>query len=368
MPFKIRPYKRGGFEYDLRVELPNGQPYRERKRAPGKTETDAEKHATKRERELIRNGLPDKRGPAPRLAEFAPEWLKRYSGERRLKIATQSRYASILDAQILPRIGHLRLDEIGALAASELLAGLREYSYHHRAGAKAVLKQLLRAAVRWEILSEMPIREMPREPRPPDGGRWHTEAEYQKLVTAARGLPAPSLLAVLLGGEAGLRPGEVLALRWVDVDLVRGLVSVRQTAWHGHVGSPKGGRERHIPMTPALRAALEAVGEGDRVGRVVHAGGAPLGHRALAGLIERTERAAGLPPTGRAHTLRHTFCSRLASRGAPARAIQQLAGHASLAMTQRYMHLSPAEVNTAIALLGGDVGETAGDGSEKKKD
>ena len=51
------------------------------------------------------------------------------------------------------------------------------------------------------------------------------------------------------------------------------------------------------------------------------------------------------------HILRHTFCSHLAMRGAPAKAIQELAGHKDLATTQRYMHLSPAALDAAIRLL-----------------
>ena len=51
------------------------------------------------------------------------------------------------------------------------------------------------------------------------------------------------------------------------------------------------------------------------------------------------------------HILRHTFCSHLAMRGAPARAIQELAGHQELSTTQRYMHLSPAAKESAIRLL-----------------
>jgi site-specific recombinase XerD len=67
------------------------------------------------------------------------------------------------------------------------------------------------------------------------------------------------------------------------------------------------------------------------------------------------------------HILRHTFCSHLAMKGAPSRAIQELAGHRDLATTQRYMHLSPAALEAAIRLLepdrsnsGGAHGEAAG--------
>ena len=64
----------------------------------------------------------------------------------------------------------------------------------------------------------------------------------------------------------------------------------------------------------------------------------------------RAARRAKLSQDG-VHILRHTFCSHLAMRGAPARAIQELAGHRELAMTQRYMHLSPAALDSAIRLL-----------------
>src|SRR5262249_32998818 len=53
------------------------------------------------------------------------------------------------------------------------------------------------------------------------------------------------------------------------------------------------------------------------------------------------------------HILRHSFCSHLTMRGAPARAIQELAGHQDLMTTQRYMHLSPAALDAAVRLLEG---------------
>ena len=82
--------------------------------------------------------------------------------------------------------------------------------------------------------------------------------------------------------------------------------------------------------------------------------------------MERAQRRAVLPATGAYHILRHTFCSHLAMQGATAKAIQELAGHANLTTTMRYMHLSPGAKDAAIRLLdrrpthdgGGELGET----------
>jgi integrase len=70
----------------------------------------------------------------------------------------------------------------------------------------------------------------------------------------------------------------------------------------------------------------------------------------IADSVRRAVRRAQLTVSG-VHRLRHTFCSHLAMRGAPARAIQELAGHQDLTTTQRYMHLSPAAIEGAIRLL-----------------
>src|SRR6476620_2930050 len=78
--------------------------------------------------------------------------------------------------------------------------------------------------------------------------------------------------------------------------------------------------------------------------------GSPLTQRLTQGLVARAARRAGLSNVG-VHVLRHTFCSHLAMRGAGARAIQELAGHQDLSTTQRYMHVSPAAIESAIRLL-----------------
>jgi len=156
---------------------------------------------------------------------------------------------------------------------------------------------------------------------------------------------------VRLAGDAGLRRGEILALRWTDVDLRRGILNVQRAEWNGIVDMPKSGRGRVIPLTKALAAALQAHRHlrSERV--LCNDDGSAIDENDLQDWIEQATRRAGLVPTRSLHILRHTFCSHLAMRGAPAKAVQELAGHLSLSTTLRYMHLSPAARESAIRLL-----------------
>jgi site-specific recombinase XerD len=113
-------------------------------------------------------------------------------------------------------------------------------------------------------------------------------------------------------------------------------------------------------LTAALKAARHLKSE-----RVLHlSDGSPITRDRVIKAVRGAQRVAGLPDQG-VHILRHTFCSHLAMRGAPARAIQELAGHADLSTTQRYMHLSPAATEDAIRLLdashGAPIPEKTGD-------
>jgi site-specific recombinase XerD len=78
--------------------------------------------------------------------------------------------------------------------------------------------------------------------------------------------------------------------------------------------------------------------------------GALLTNTNFRAAMKRITKRAGLRFIGW-HTLRHTFCSHLAMKGAPAKAIQDLAGHQSIAVTNRYMHLAPGALRSAIDLL-----------------
>lgn len=143
-----------------------------------------------------------------------------------------------------------------------------------------------------------------------------------------------ALLEVLYG--AGLRVGEVSGLDVGDVDLVEGLVHVR----HG-----KGGKARKVPLGPhavqALRAWLEQrEPPADRSDPVfLNARSTRMMPRTMRRRVEAAGQLAGVHGL-HPHALRHSFATHLLERGADLRGIQELLGHASLATTQRYTHVS----------------------------
>ena len=145
-------------------------------------------------------------------------------------------------------------------------------------------------------------------------------------------------------------PRSLTALEWMDVDLPKRQLRVQRSDWKGQVTAPKGGRTRIVPMTSRLASALQAHRH-LRGGRVLcQDDGKPLTRKIVRDYVLKASRRAFLRSQG-VHVLRHTFCSHLAMRGAPARAIQELAGHKDLSTTQRYMHLSPAAIEDGIRLL-----------------
>ena len=158
---------------------------------------------------------------------------------------------------------------------------------------------------------------------------------------------------ITVGLTTGLRQGELLALRWEDVDLVRGRLLVRRAVARGVVGTPKSGKSREIPLNEKALAALERQrhlrGElvfCDDAGRMLRKG-------ACKWPLWSACKRAGLRRIGW-HALRHTFASHLVMRRAPLKAVQELLGHSTIEMTMRYSHLSPDVRKDAVRLLDAD--------------
>ena len=191
---------------------------------------------------------------------------------------------------------------------------------------------------------------------------FYEEQEYEALVASSEQSDPRTHVIVLLGGDAGLRLGEMLALEWADLDFARGLIKVQRALYEGDetvVTPPKGGKPRIVPMTARLRPPESSAPAG-RQGAVRRR--RQPGGQAVAKVAARRRGAPGWAPQGRArpHLASHLL---LAPRGVErADAVHQGACRAPAAGDDAtYTHLSSAAPREAIASLDqarGDAGET----------
>jgi integrase len=345
---------RRDWEVDIRVELPDGTEHRQRRRAPMSSKSAAQRWGEDRERiwyDELRTPQPKLKHEqeVPTLKEFWPRFIEGHARANRQKPSGIAAKEMVARVHLLPRFGDERLDAVSTERVQQLKASLAARAPKTVNNVLTVLNMMLKKAVEWGEIDRVPcsIRLLPV---PPPSAPFHDFEDYERLVAAARVRGHDAYLVVLLGGEAGLRRGEIAALQWIDVDVRKRQLCVQRSVWKGHVEAPKGGKLRYVPLTQRLSAALQVARHLRAPWVFCDRGGQRLTEKDIGDHVDHAARRAGLKHRG-IHILRHTFCSHLAMRGAPARAIQELAGHADLRTTQRYMHLSPAALEGAIRLL-----------------
>ncbi len=273
---------------------------------------------------------PKPRKEVPTFATFAPRFIDGHARANRHKPSGIAAKETILRVHLVPRFGRKRLDAITNEDVQRLKLRLQTCAPKTTNDVLATLRRLLSVAVEWGVIDRMPctIRQVKTART---AMAFHEFPAYEQLVNAAKAVDANTYLIVLLGGEAGLRCGEMMALEWSDVDLGKRQLRICQSEWKGHVTATKGGRLRHVPMTVRLARALRDHRH-LRSPRVLVDGGRTLSQKMVQDRVRWAARRAGLDRQG-VHILRHTFCSHLAMRGAPARAIQEL--ELTKALTER---------------------------------
>jgi integrase len=198
----------------------------------------------------------------------------------------------------------------------------------------ALLRHLLRLAhEEWETLPAVPRIRLEKEP---EGRiRWlgqYAHDEEARLLAACKKSRNHDLVKIVtIALETGLRRGELLGLTWERIDLSRGVIRLELT---------KAGRRREVPMRQAVYDVLAGL-PGPREGRVWPGG-------AIRTAFENAVAEAKLDDF-HFHDCRHHFASWFVMRGGNLQALQKILGHATLAMTQRYAHLSPDFLRAEVA-------------------
>lgn len=210
-----------------------------------------------------------------------------------------------------------------------------------------VIKHMGAMAIRWGMLAKNPAAEIPlyhvhnwrqRILSPEEERRLLFECQNFSVYGVHQARHLHTFVSIAL--HTGMRAGEIMSLRWADVDFPHRLI---------RVFASKTQTERVIPMNDRLTAILrgarkQAVGEflvADEHGRPMHS---------VKRAFQSARKRAGLSDV-RIHDLRHTFASRLIDRGVPDRIVQKLLGHSTPGMTVRYTHPSEDALRRAVESL-----------------
>jgi integrase len=340
----------GRWRYRALVRLPDGTRSRISGTAPANNNNKAA--AQQAERDHIARIQEPPAPPAPLSkppevptftqwfeGRFWTEWVIAQDNKPSEREAKQSIYKH----HLAPAFGELRLDQIDVGAINRFRASLLEKQLSRKRinNILAVLSKALRYADDVKLI-DAPRKVGLLKVERPEIECWELE-QYPRILDAAKKEGPAVYAGACLAGEAGLRVGEIKALRWrEDVDLVARTVTVNQQMRRGITGTPKGRTRRTIPMTATLFEALvtiPAVREGYVVLDHVALGRAKHEENVIKRLMERVCRKAGLPESGW-HRLRHSFGTHAAAFGVNPWRLMTWMGHKRVDETMLYVHLA----------------------------
>ncbi len=324
----------------------------------GKTQAEALEKLRKAQQEEKRGSLAT--GPKQRLGDYLVYWLEEVY-KPTVRVSTYLRRRTIIHMHLAPRLGHLFLQKlmpqhIQAFYTEKMKEGLKASTV---ALIHAVLHTALEHAVKWNLVARNVASLVSVPHSDPQEVRALTSDEARKLIEVARDHWLEPLLILAL--TTGLRRGELLALRWSDIDVSHGIMQVRRTAnryaGYGFVeNDPKTKRSRrniilsdialqalqdqHVLQDKMKTKAGERWQEQDLV--FTNRSGGFFDPETLVKHFHLLLDKAGLPHI-RFHDLRHSAATILLTMGVHPKVVQEILGHSTIAMTMdTYSHLLPS--------------------------
>jgi integrase len=287
------------------------------------------------------------------------DYLKRWLSDLvkgTVRRSTYKSYRRQVERYVVPTIGRIKLAKLTHMHVQGLYRQMQDRGLSARTVqyTHAVLHRALKQAVRWSMVPRnvcevVDVPQVRREEMRPLNAE-----QARRLLRTASGerLGAFYVLAV----HTGMRPGELLGLRWQDVTFgdAGGTLQVNRALSDGELTTPKTkGSRRRIRLSAGSAKALKAHRKRQLEERMQKAGlwqdhdlvfpssvGTPLSHRNVVRSFKALLKRAGLPSSVRLYDLRHTCATLLLSRNVHPKYVQELLGHASIALTlDTYSHI-----------------------------
>jgi len=270
-----------------------------------------------------------------------------------VKYSTKRYYQYFVRVHLYPQFGDMQLrlitrDAVQLFLAAKLRSGL---SWRTVKSMRTAFGTIMAAAESAELVQSNPVRKT----RFPRRGLTKQKAVIapEKISELLDALPEPSQSLASLLVLTGLRIGELLALRWRNVDLEHGVLRVTETVYDGHFDTPKTQRsQRSVPLGPGairiLTARKPAVVNPDALVFGTREGSPFDRHNLSRRQLNSTCKNLGLVGVGW-HWLRHANATLLDAVGTPLGTVQALLGHSSSEITREvYLHSIPADARKAV--------------------
>jgi integrase len=299
--------------------------------------------------EARRGTLPGMVRTGATFADAAAEYVRYIEQDRGRKPSTLRGYRSALKVHLLPTFGDMPVESITTEMIERWIAGV-EGSPRHKNKLLIELHGILGRARKTYKLPANVASDVEKFPLKRSGEiEVFAPEEVWALVRAAAS--AQDAAIFLTAAFTGLRMGELLALRWRDIDFAGQTIRVRASYYAGALTTPKSGKVRAIPMAPDVASALAGLGQrSDWVGDddLVFVGdtGGYVDGSALRRRYKSALSTAALRPL-RFHDLRHTFGTRMIGL-ADIRRVQEWMGHANIQTTMRYLHYAPRKEDAEL--------------------
>jgi integrase len=345
---------------------------RKRKYVYAKTEAEAIKKRDEMRRHL-HLGVDLTASPRT-VAAWLGEWLQDLKTHDGTSASTLARYRQVITTHLVPGLGRIKLDRLTPRDVQHFLTGLRgNVAPATVVKVHGVLRVALSDAERLDLVP----RNVAKAAKPPCLGRAErrtlTPEDARRLLDTIVGDRLESLFVLALA--TGLRRGELLGLRWTDVDLPGRVLFVRRTLQRTQHGlrfvPPKTHRSsRPLPLSGLSLRAFEkqrarqveerlAAGEMWQDRGLVFAStiGTPLEPRNVNRRFEELRKAASLDWL-HLHDLRHAFATFLLDQGEDLRTVMELLGHSTIRLTaDTYGHVLPARARQAASAIDRVLGE-----------
>ena len=270
--------------------------------------------------------------------ELCEKYLLWISGRQK-----SARTKSYIIRQLINTFGSLPLRRFNTAIVEQLQTDLINRGLKNSSCNKVlnVLKHTFTKAVEWEMVEEDVLKRVRKVKLLIDDGkrlRYLSKEECLKLIDSCDSHLKPIVITAL---NTGMRRGEILSLRWNNVDLRHGFILLDRT---------KNGERREIPINETLRHTLEGLTRRLDVSYVFYDPATGKPYQGIKRSFATACRRAGIKDF-HFHDLRHTFASHLVMAGVDITTIKELLGHKTLTMTLRYAHLAPSHKVKAVEIL-----------------